>query len=148
MRLRADHFDTVSATPSCADLERLPRRPTAWGLAIGAAGLVVAAAAGGPRLSLRAVLATPPSAAARARPRGRPARARGARRQVPELVLHVGFVTLAAALVYVAAGDLLRVLAPPNCSMRVARAAAATGGLLVLIAVVALGPATALASPS
>ncbi len=120
----------------------------AWALAAGAAGLVVAAAAGGPRLSLRAVLSTPTAGGDRlARAAGLLAVAALAV-TLPDLVLHVGLVTLAAALVYVAAGELLRVLAPPNCSMRVARAAAATGGLLVLIAVVALVPATALASPS
>jgi len=120
----------------------------AWALAIGAGALVVAAAAGGPRLSLRAVLATPSSGGRRlVRAAGLLAVAALAV-TLPELVLHVGLVTLAAAFVYVAAGELLRVLAPPNCSMRVARAAAATGGLLLLIAVVALAPATALASPS
>jgi hypothetical protein len=85
-----------------------------WALAVGAVGLVVAAAAGGPRLSLRAVLRTP---SARSR---RLARAAGLLAvaalavTLPDLVLHVGLVTVAGALVYVAAGELLRVLLPPR----------------------------------
>ena len=38
--------------------------------------------------------------------------------QFPELVLHTGLVAIAAGLVYVAAGDLLRVVAPPRCAAR------------------------------
>lgn len=85
-----------------------------WALAAGAAGLVAAAASGGPRLSLRAVLATPSATGHRvARAAGLLAVAALAV-TLPELVLHVGLVTLAAALVYVAAGELLRVLTPPR----------------------------------
>jgi hypothetical protein len=76
-----------------------------WSLGVAAAGLVVAAVAGGPRLSLDV------------RPRtrlGRLARAAAllglavAAIQVPELLLHVGLIALAGAFVYVAAGDLVR----------------------------------------
>jgi hypothetical protein len=86
----------------------------AWGLALCAACLLVAAAAGAPRLSARAVLAPP------ATPAGRLGRAAALLAvawlavQVPELVLHVALVTVAAALVYVAAGDVLRAIAPPR----------------------------------
>jgi hypothetical protein len=78
-----------------------------WSLGVAAAGLVAAAVAGGPRLSLDV------------RPRtrlGRLARAAAllvlavAAIQVPELLLHVGLLTLAGAFVYVAAGDILRAL--------------------------------------
>ena len=109
-----------------------------WGLAAGAAGLVVAAAAGGPRPSPRAALAAPASR------RGRLARATGllvlaaVAVQVPALLLHVGLVTLAAALVYVAAGDLLRVLAPPEGAARNWRAAGTTAVLVALIAFAAV----------
>jgi len=110
-------------------------------LALGAGGLVVAAAAGGPRLSVRSLLATPTSGS------GRVVRALGLLAvaalavALPELVLHLGLVTLAAVLVYVAAGELLRVLAPPECAARAARAAVATTALLALIAVATVGPA-------
>jgi hypothetical protein len=109
-----------------------------WGLAAGAAGLVVAAAAGGPRPSPRMALTAPASRG------GRLARAAGLivlaalAVEVPELLLHVGLVTLAAAFVYVAAGDLLRVIAPPQGAARGLRAAAATAALLALIAVAAV----------
>ena len=109
-------------------------------LAVGAGGLVVAAAAGGPRLSVRSLLATPASDS------GRVVRALGLLAvaalavALPEMVLHLGLVTLAAILVYVAAGELLRVLAPPECAARPARAAVATTALLVLIAVATVGP--------
>jgi hypothetical protein len=118
-----------------------------WALGIGAAALVIAAAAGGPRLTLRAVLATP-----RSRP-GRLLRAGGFLAAallavaLPELVLHVALVTGAAVLVYVAAGELLRVLAPPNCAGRSARAVVATAVLLGVIAVAAV-PASAASRPS
>jgi hypothetical protein len=106
-----------------------------WGLAVGAGGLVVAAAAGGPRPSPAALLAAPASR------RGRAARAAGLLAvaalavQFPELVLHTGLVALAAGLVYVAAGDLLRVVAPPTCALRRLRAAALAAALLGVIAV-------------
>jgi hypothetical protein len=110
-------------------------------LALGAGGLVVAAAAGGPRLSVRSLLATPGSGS------GRVLRALGLLAvaafavALPEMVLHLGLVTLAAVFVYVAAGELLRVLAPPDCAARAARAAVATTALLALIAVAIVGPA-------
>ena len=109
-----------------------------WGLALCAAALVVAAAAGAPRLAPRAALARP------ATPAGRVARAAALLAlawlavQVPELVLHVTLVTLAAALVYVAAGDLLRVVAPPRAAARVWRAGATAAVLLAVIGAVAL----------
>jgi hypothetical protein len=109
-------------------------------LALGAGGLVVAAAAGGPRLSVRSVLATPASGS------GRVLRALGLLGvaafavALPEMVLHLGLVTAAAILVYVAAGELLRVLAPPDCAARAARAVFATTALLALIAVATVGP--------
>ena len=109
----------------------------AAGLAVGAAGLVVAAAAGAPRLDPRTAL-TPPATRG-----GRLARAvalLGAAAlavEVPELVLHAGLVALAAALVYVAARDLLRVLAPPASAARPARAAVTAAALVGLIAVAA-----------
>jgi hypothetical protein len=111
-----------------------------WALALGAGGLVVAAAAGGPRLSVRTLLATPVSRG------GRVLRAVGLLAvaafavALPEMVLHLALVTLAAILVYVAAGELLRVLAPPDCAARAARAAVATTGLLALIAVATVAP--------
>lgn len=110
-------------------------------LALGAGGLVVAAAAGGPRLSVRSLLATPTSGS------GRVVRALGLLAvavlavALPEMVLHLGLVTLAAVLVYVAAGELLRVLAPPDCAARAARATVATTALLALILVATVGPA-------
>jgi hypothetical protein len=58
--------------------------------------------------------------------------------EFPELVLHTGLVALAAGLVYVAAGDLLRVVAPPRCSARRLRAAALAAALLGLIVVATL----------
>jgi hypothetical protein len=58
--------------------------------------------------------------------------------QIPELVLHTGLIALAAGLFYVAAGDLLRVLAPPRSYGRRARLAAAAGAMLALIAVAAV----------
>jgi hypothetical protein len=106
-----------------------------WALALGAAGLVVAAAAGGPRISPRTLLATPASGSGRLlRAAGLLALA-GFAVALPEMVLHIGLVTLAAALVYVAVGELLRVLAPPNCAWRSVRAAVATTALLAVIAV-------------
>jgi hypothetical protein len=109
-----------------------------WALAVGAGGLVVAAAAGGPRPSPSMLLAAPVSR------RGRALRATGLLAvaalavQFPELVLHTGLVALAAGLVYVAAGDLMRVVAPPTCAGRRLRAAALAAGLLGLIAVATL----------
>jgi hypothetical protein len=112
-----------------------------WALSLGAGGLVVAAAAGGPRPSPATVLHAPASR------RGRALRATGLLGaallavQFPELVLHTALVAIAAGLVYVAAGDLLRVVAPPSCSARRLRAAALAAGLLGLIAVVVAVPA-------
>jgi hypothetical protein len=119
----------------------------AWALAAAAGGLVVAAAAGGPRLSLRGLLATPRWGGDRlARAVGLLAIAVLAV-TLPHLVLDVGLVALAGGLVYVAAGELVRVLAPPECSRRVTRAAATAGSLLVLLTVVVV-PAAASISPS
>jgi hypothetical protein len=119
----------------------------AWALAAGAAGLVVAAAAGGPRLSPRALLSTPRSDGSRlVRAAGLLAIAAFAV-TLPELVLHIGLVAAAGGLVYIAAGELVRVLAPPGCPRRVLRAVVTTGTLLALIAV-AVAPATASMSPS
>jgi hypothetical protein len=118
-----------------------------WALGIGAAALVIAAAAGGPQLRPRLALAAPRSAV------GRLARAVGllglavVAVALPELVLHVCLVTAAAALVYVAAGELLTVLAPPNSSARRARAVVAAAVLIGLIAVAAV-PASAASRPS
>ena len=106
-----------------------------WALALGAAGLVVAAAAGGPRPSPASLFTAPASR------RGRALRATAllgvAALAVtfPEMVLHTGLVALAAGLVYVAAGDLLRVVAPPRCAAQRLRAVALAAGLLGLIAV-------------
>jgi hypothetical protein len=108
-----------------------------WGLAVCAAGLVVAAAAGGPRPAPATLLAAPASR------RGRAARAAALLAvaalavQVPELVLHLGLAGLAAALFYVAAGDLLRVLAPPRSYARRVRLAAGAAAMVALIAVAA-----------
>jgi hypothetical protein len=107
-----------------------------WALAAGAAGLVVAAAAGGPRPSPAALLAAPASRG------GRAARAAGLLAvaalavAIPELVLHAALVALAAGLVYVAAGDLLRALAPPQCRARPIRLALGAAALLALVAAV------------
>jgi hypothetical protein len=111
-----------------------------WALAIGATGLVVAAAAGGPRLSPRAVLAAPASGSGRLLRAAALLAVAGFAVALPEMVLHIGLVTLAAALVYVAAGELLRVLAPPECSARAARAVVTTGALLALILVATVSP--------
>jgi hypothetical protein len=109
-----------------------------WGLAVAAAGLVVAAAAGGPRPSPRALLTGPATRFGRLlRATGLVALAALAV-TVPELLLHIGLVTLAAVFVYVAAGDLLRVLAPPQGAARGLRGAATAAALLVLIAVAAV----------
>lgn len=89
-----------------------------WALAAAAAGLVVAAAGGGPRLSVRALLATPPTRAERLM-RGAGLLAVAAIAvTLPGLVLDVGLVTVAGALVYVAAGELLRALTPPSALAR------------------------------
>ncbi len=109
-----------------------------WALAVCATGLVVAAAAGGPRPSVAQLLAAPASR------RGRALRATGLLAvaalavQLPEMVLHTGLVALAAGLFYVAAGDLLRVVAPPSCAGRRVRAVAVAAALLGLIAVAAV----------
>jgi hypothetical protein len=109
-----------------------------WALSLGAGGLVVAAAAGGPRPSPATLFAAPASR------RGRALRATALLGlaalavQFPELVLHTGLVAIAAGLVYVAAGDLMRVVAPPSCAAGRVRAAALAAALLGLIAVVAI----------
>jgi hypothetical protein len=109
-----------------------------WALAVCAAGLVVAAAAGGPRPAPATLLAAPGSRGGRAlRAAGLLAVAALAV-QIPELVLHTGLVALAAGLFYVAAGDLLRVLAPPRSYGRRARLAAGAAAMLALIAVAAV----------
>jgi hypothetical protein len=79
-----------------------------WALAVCAAGLVVAAAAGGPRPALSTLLAPPASNGGRALRAGGLLAVAALAVQIPELVLHTGLVALAAGLVYVAAGDLLR----------------------------------------
>ena len=100
-----------------------------WALAVCAAGLVVAAAAGGPRPALSTLLAPPASNGGRALRAGGLLAVAALAVQIPELVLHTGLVALAAGLVYVAAGDVLRALAP-----RV-RATVVAGALLAMIAV-------------
>ena len=109
-----------------------------WALAACAAGLVIAAAAGAPRLTRAAVLATPRTRGARLlRATGLLAVAALAV-QIPQLVLHIGLVAFAAAVFYVAAGDLLRVFAPPHGAARRARAVAVAAALLALIAIAAV----------
>jgi hypothetical protein len=108
-----------------------------WALALGAAGLVVAAAAGGPRPALATLFAAPGSRRGRAWRATALLAAAALAIRFPELVLHAGLVTIAAGLVYVAAGDLLRVVAPPRCAAQRLRAVALAAGLLGLIAVVA-----------
>ena len=85
-----------------------------WALAACAAGLVVAAAAGGPRLAAKALLAAPPTRGMRLLRAAGLLVVAGFAVQSPQLVLHIGLVALAAAAFYVAAGDLLRVFAPPH----------------------------------
>jgi hypothetical protein len=53
-------------------------------------------------------------------------------------VLHIGLVALGAAAFYVAAGDLLRVFAPPHGAARRARAATVAAALLALIVLAAM----------
>jgi hypothetical protein len=79
-----------------------------WALVACAAALVVAAAAGGPRPSIGRLLAAPATLRCRLlRAVGLLAVAWLAVR-FPELVLHTGLIAVAAGLLYVAAGDLLR----------------------------------------
>lgn len=106
-----------------------------WALTVGAAGLVVAAAAGGPRPSPSVVLAAPISRRGRALRGAGLLGAAALAVEFPELVLHTALVALAAGLVYVAAGDLLRVVAPPRCSARGLRAATLAAALVGLISV-------------
>jgi hypothetical protein len=106
-----------------------------WALTAGAGGLVVAAAAGGPRPSPATLLAAPASRRGRALRAGALLAVAALAVQFPELVLHTGLVALAAGLVYVAAGDLLRVVAPPSCARRRLRAAALAAALVGLIAI-------------
>ena len=113
-----------------------------WALAACAAALVVAAVAGGPRPAPRALLTAPATRGMRLlRAVGLLAVA-GLAVQIPQLVLHTGLVAFAAVVFYVAAGDLLRVFAPPHGIARHARAAAVAAALLALIAVAAV-PAAA-----
>ena len=79
-----------------------------WALALCAVALVVAAAAGGPRPAVSTLLAAPASAGGRLLRAAALLAVAALAVQVPELVLHTGLVALAAVLVYVAAGDLLR----------------------------------------
>jgi len=109
-----------------------------WALAACAAGLVVAAAVGAPRLAPRALLAAPPTRATRLLRAVALLAVAGLAVQAPQLVLHIGLVAFAAAVFYVAAGDLLRVFAPPHGTARHARAAAVAAALLALIAVAAV----------
>ena len=111
-----------------------------WSLAVGAGGLVVAAAAGGPRLALRLAIAAPASRGARAVRAGGLLAVAAFAVALPEMVLHLALVTLAAVFVYVAAGELLRALAPPDSSARRVRAVLATGALVALIAAMAIAP--------
>jgi hypothetical protein len=111
-----------------------------WALSLGAGGLVVAAAAGGPRPSPATLFRAPASRRGRAL---RAAALLGAATlavEIPELALHTGLVAIGAGLVYVAAGDLLRVVAPPSCAARRLRAAALAASLLGLIAFVVAVP--------
>jgi hypothetical protein len=109
-----------------------------WALAVCAAGLVVAAAAGGPRPSPATMVAAPASRRGRALRAAALLAVAGLAVQFPELVLHTGLVALAAGLFYVAAGDLLRVLAPPRSYRRRARLAAGAAAMLAVIAVAAV----------
>jgi hypothetical protein len=61
---------------------------------------------------------------------------------LPQLLLHVALVGLAAALFYVAVGDILRLAAPPHAAARGLRAASAAAAIVAVIAVAAL-PAAA-----
>jgi hypothetical protein len=109
-----------------------------WGLAACAAGLVVAAAAGAPRLDPRALLVRPKTDRGRLTRAGILVAVAAMAVKAPELVLHLTLVTLAAGLVYVASGDLLRVLAPPRGTAHRLRAATTAAVLLTAIAVAAL----------
>ena len=132
-----DHFDTGfgdAVVTSVWDAYVADLR--LWALAVGAGGLVVAAAAGGPRPSPATLFAAPASRRGRAVRAGALLGVAALAVQFPELVLHTGLVALAAGLVYVAAGDLLRVVAPPSCAARKLRAAALAAALVGLIAVV------------
>jgi hypothetical protein len=96
-----------------------------WGLAAAAAGLVVAAAAGGPRPSPRIAFRAPASRGARLGRATVLVVLAALAVTVPELLLHVALVALAAAFVYAATGDLLRVVAPPQGVVRRRRPRAA-----------------------
>lgn len=109
-----------------------------WGLAVCAAGLVVAAAAGAPRLDPRDLLAAPRTNRGRLVRAGILIAVAATAVAAPELLLHVAFVTLAAGLVYVASRDLLRVLAPPRRAGRRFRAVATATVLLAAITIAAL----------
>jgi len=109
-----------------------------WGLAACAAGLVVAAAAGAPRLDPRSLLAAPRTNRGRLGRAGILIAVAATAVEAPVLLLHLTLVTLAAGLVYVAFGDLLRVLAPPRRAGHRLRAAATAAALLAAIAVAAV----------
>ncbi len=109
-----------------------------WALAACAAGLVVAAAAGAPRLTPAIVLAAPPTRGARLLRAACLLPVAALAVQLPQLLLHIFLVAFGAAVFYIAAGDLLRVLAPPHGSARHVRAAAVAAALLALIAVAAV----------
>src|SRR4051794_11535836 len=100
-----------------------------WALAAAGAGLVAAAAAGGPRLSPRALLSTPTWGGDRLVRAGGLLAIAVLAVTLPKLVLDVALVALAGALVYVAAGELVRVVAPPDCPRRVGRAVVTAGAL-------------------
>jgi hypothetical protein len=109
-----------------------------WALAACAAGLVVAAVAGAPRLTAATVFAPPPTRGARLLRAGGLLAVAALAVQLPQLVLHIGLVAVAAAAFYVATGDLLRVFAPPHGTAHRARAAAVAAALLALIALAAV----------
>jgi hypothetical protein len=128
-----DHGDAVVSTvwnAYAGDLRTLAG-------AVCAAALVVAAATGGPRVSLRPL-------AAPATPQGRALRAVGLLGAAalcalaPEMALHVGLIALSGVLFYVAVRDLVRVVAPPHRAARGLRAATTAAALLALIAVAAV----------
>jgi len=79
-----------------------------WALAVAAAGLVVAAAAGGPRLDPRALVAAPRGSGARLLRAAGLLSAAALAIAVPDVLLHLALVALAGALTYVAAGELIR----------------------------------------
>ena len=137
-----DHFDTGFGDAVVSRIwDAYLADLRVWALALGAGGLVVAAAAGGPRPSPATLFVAPKTRRGRAWRAAALLAAAALAVEFPELVLHTGLVAIAAGLVYVAAGDLLRVVAPPTCAARRLRAAALAAGLLGLIAFAAAVPA-------